>query len=198
METRIYQPAEITDDIRQSITRIGAESFGVLPTFDAQLHERVDKASAVQMGYLGEVAVAVAVYNHQEDGSLLLAARGVDKEHQGQGYGAKLLDAYLAENPEVHEIETYTRNPAIIAMLGKVATVLPYASEEYKQRAEHKSHVTLLDDAGYHLERYPTEGIYSIDDPAKTAHKTTGVRLVDNHPHLQSEQNALYIAATRQ
>lgn len=197
METRIYQPTDITDDLRQSITHIGAESFGVLPTFDAQLQERVDKATEVQLGYHDGEAVAVAVYNHQPDGSLLLAARGVRQAHQGKGYGAQLLDTYLNNRPQLETIETYTRNPAIIRMLGKVANVLPYDSQQYQQRAAQTPAVTVVDGVGYHLNRYPVEGIYSVDDPAMAAHPATGERLVDSHSQLTSARNALYVAATR-
>lgn len=128
--------------------------------------------------------------------ALELAGRAVHPDMQGRGIGSGMLDRFLNTHP-VEYLTTYTRNPAVLRMIGNVATSLyPLVDDpELYTIATQMSNAIPVEDATYHIDRYPPGGLFRGDDPADLAIATTPQPLKQRFALLESERNALVITA---
>lgn len=122
----------------------------------------------------------------------------VHPDYQQYGIGSRLLDTYISENLP-SELITYTRSPAIIRMLSRVATsIYPL---EYSEDARYKARLLSSDTSlefgvTYQLERYPESGLFGGSDPADLSFDETGESLKERFPGLVSKRAALVVLAT--
>jgi hypothetical protein len=113
----------------------------------------------------------------------------------GTGIGTEMLEAFVRrESPDL--LATYTRNPAIIRMIGRVAqTLYPLdRSPTLQARAMEMPGATLGSDAVYHFDRYGPNGLYLHSDPAKCS-VNDELPLSEQYSELRNPNNALVIAA---
>lgn len=128
-----------------------------------------------------------------------LAGRVVQPAYQNQGIGTKLLQNYLLsveDRPDI--VTTYTRNPSVIKMLGRVCggVVKVYPVSTDKTLAEIASRMdsaTMIDNTLYHVNRYEPEGLFGGADPADRSLSPDGPPLKQQFKGLQSIRNALVI-----
>ena len=126
-----------------------------------------------------------------------LAGRVIDPEYQMRGIGRDMLKNFLTENP-ISLLTSYTRNPAIIRMIQRVADeVYPVEQSEFMRRtALQVPFASAADEAVYHLDRYGPEGLFRGSDPAENPLYKGGARLKETYPALKSIRHALVVAAT--
>lgn len=108
-----------------------------------------------------------------------------------------MLEDFLTANPTPLLI-TYTRNPAIIKMIQRVADeVYPVDQNETLRRtALRMPFASAADQAVYHLDRYGPEGLFRGFDPADRPLNKEGESLKETFPALKSIRHALVVAAT--
>ena len=125
-----------------------------------------------------------------------LSGRAVHPNTQGRGIGTDMLAAFLMEHPTEY-LATYTRNPAILRMMGSVATSLyPFDdSPELGQIASQMANATPHGNATYHLDRYAPGGLFQGGDPALSTIATAPYTLRQRFPILENERHALVITA---
>lgn len=129
-----------------------------------------------------------------------LAGRVVDPKHQACGIGTKLLCSFLKDYlAEVRVLTTYTRNPSVLKMLGKVCggveKIYPICNTEaLRQDAASMDYATSIDGLYYHVNRYEPDGLFGEADPAgrPLAHGP-GPSLKDEFSGLESVRNALIV-----
>lgn len=124
-----------------------------------------------------------------------LAGRAVHPEVHGNGIGTAMLEDFMQqEAPNL--LTTYTRNPAIIRMVGKVAhTLYPLdQSQTLQSTATEMPGATLRDNTVYHFNRYGPNGLYQREDPADQG-VNTSLPLKEQYPGLKDTSTALVIAA---
>ena len=90
-----------------------------------------------------------------------LAGIIVDPDLQQKGIGSEIVQEFLNDNPADH-LTAYTRNPAILRILGTVAR----QTDVLLQLSSPLPHTTLHEGITYHLDRYGPNGLYGRDDPA--------------------------------
>jgi GNAT superfamily N-acetyltransferase len=124
-----------------------------------------------------------------------LAGRAVRPKLQGHGIGTEMLDAFLGEHSTEY-LTTYTRNPAVLRMIGRVAhSLYPLdADDELQALAGHMPGATLRGNATYHMNRYAPGGLFR-NDPALSTIATAPQTLQQRFSLLKSKRNALIITA---
>ena len=126
-----------------------------------------------------------------------LAGRVIDPSYQRQGLGSALLARYIADvRPE--RLVTYTRNAAVIRMLGHVSTqVYPIVSRpDLQQFALHvATDTTTIEGVTYQLQRYGEEGLFKGFDPADRSYDATKISMKQRFIGLQSIRSALVVVA---
>lgn len=125
-----------------------------------------------------------------------LAGRVIRPDYQEHGIGSYLLREYVASNQPAL-LTTYTRNPAVIAMLQRVSSeVYPVHDDEHlSQLAAGMTNATLRGDAVYHLNRYDEGGLFGGSDPADRMLHGDSISLKARFTGLINVRNALVIAA---
>lgn len=98
------------------------------------------------------------------------------------------------ERPEY--LTTYTRNPRILRMIGRVSdTIYPLVDDVTLQDMAADMKYATTRDVVYHLDRYGEEGLFRGDDPADGSVEANGVSLKQRYQELTSVRHALIIAA---
>lgn len=136
------------------------------------------------------------IFGDSSDSTIELAGRVIAPEYQNRGIGTRMLtDMVLVNQPE--HLVTYTRNPAIIAMMRRVCSeVLPIDLDtELTEVIENDRHATVIDGVRYHVDRYGPEGLFGGEDPANRSIEADGQPLKEIFPGLMSVRNALVVAA---
>lgn len=107
-----------------------------------------------------------------------------------------MLDAFLSGHP-IDYLATYTRNPAVIRMIGHAAGSLYPLNDDptLRQMAEQMEHATMVGGAAYHINRYGEDGLFQGEDPANLAFATMPTPLKSRYEGLQSVRNALIVTA---
>ena len=113
-------------------------------------------------------------------------------DRQAKGIGTSLVKEFIDEySPEA--LIAYTRNPALLRVLGNVglvSDVIEYESPE--QTALLIPHATVGEDGIlYHIGRYAPPGLYGADDPADRTYR--GVILKQHCKELEDKNSALAV-----
>lgn len=90
-----------------------------------------------------------------------LAGIIVDPRLQNKKTGRGMVREFLDSNPTDH-LSAYTRNPAILRILGTVAR----QADILLGLSHPLPNVSFHDDIAYHLDRYGPDGLYGSYDPA--------------------------------
>lgn len=127
-----------------------------------------------------------------------LAGRVIHPDYQGQGIGTTMLADFLDNHP-VDTLATYTRNPAVLKMIGNVASQLyPLdQSPELEKMASEMPYATHVGDATYHIDRYDEGGLFQGGDPANSPLVTAPHPLRERFAILKNERHALIAVARR-
>lgn len=98
------------------------------------------------------------------------------------------------ERPEY--LTTYTRNPRIVRMIGRVSDdVYPLVDDQIlRDMAASMDHASMYD-VVYHLDRYGEDGLFHGDDPADGLVEPGDVSLKQRYQELTDVRHALIIAA---
>lgn len=107
-----------------------------------------------------------------------------------------MLDSFLKEHPKEY-LATYTRNPAVIRMIGKVAHALyPLDTDvDLRTLAGRMPGAAVRNEATYHLNRYGKEGLFQGSDPADLSIATPPVPLKQRYKELKNPRHALILTA---
>ena len=107
-----------------------------------------------------------------------------------------MLIDFLDRYP-VEMLTTYTRNPNILRMIGRVATTI-YPLEQDKLLMDAAASMPLatnIGEAHYHINRYGKGGLYRGDDPAVNPLTPTSDQLKECFTPLSNTRHALIVAA---
>lgn len=126
-----------------------------------------------------------------------LAGRAIHPEYQRQQIGKDMLNDFISSQP-VDLLTTYTRNPAILRMIGSVATALYPLNDapELQQLATSMPHVSMRNGVGYHINRYAKGGLFQGEDPANGMLGTPSRPLKQHYPVLKNVRHALAVVAS--
>lgn len=93
-------------------------------------------------------------------------------------------------------LTTYTRNPRILRMIGRVSGAIYLLVDDpmLRDMAAGMNGASMRDVA-YHLDRYGEDGLFHGGDPADGSVEANGVSLRQRYQELASVRNALVIAA---
>jgi hypothetical protein len=134
--------------------------------------------------------------DHFGNRAIELAGRVVHPDRQRLGIGTKMLGDFLRAHP-AEMLVTYTRNPAVLKMIGHFAlAIYPLATDdELAAVAADMTYVTQADGISYHLDRYDEGGLFQDDDPADGVAATSPLSLKQAFPVLLNQRHALVVAA---
>lgn len=92
---------------------------------------------------------------------------------------------------------TYTRNPRIIRMLGRVSDeIYPLAGDEVlRTMAAAMDNASVRQGIAYHLNRYEETGLFRGDDPADSSVGVEEASLKQRYEELMNIRHALIVAA---
>lgn len=126
-----------------------------------------------------------------------LAGRVIRPEHQANGVGKTMLQDYLSAY-QPNNLVTYTRNPAVLKMLGSIAQkIYPlHTDDELQVLASQMPHAE-TDELGvtYHINRYGEAGLFQGFDPADLSLDPEHPPLKEVFGRLKNIRNALVVAA---
>jgi hypothetical protein len=108
-----------------------------------------------------------------------------------------MLDEFIDQHP-TETLTTYTRNPHILTMIGRIASnVYPLTENMYLQElATEMQGATVGHGAVYHLNRYGEQGVFRGGDPAEGTSASYPKRLNERFTKLTDVRHALVVAAS--
>jgi hypothetical protein len=150
-------------------------------------------AKCLQLVYADEKMVGFAAFNElAEPAAVELSGITIHPEFQKHHIGSEIVKQYL-KSSEAEQLAVYTRNPAILKIVGEVAgrdSVLVYDSPEVV--VDLLPNAVLMEDGViYDIGRYPG-GLFGSFDPAEQDYN--GQPLKTSCLYLDSPENALAVA----
>ena len=118
-----------------------------------------------------------------------LAGIIVDPRLQNKKTGGDMVQDFLDANPTDH-LSAYTRNPAVLRILGNVAR----QADVLLGLSYPLANVSIHDNIAYHLDRYGPDGLYGSYDPASREYN--GRILKERCVLLNEPGNALAVSVT--
>jgi hypothetical protein len=112
--------------------------------------------------------------------------------HQTKGAGTSLVEEFI-KIYSPREMIAYTRNPALLRVLGNVSMQPELLKHDDPETiATHIPHATVGNDGIlYHIGRYAPDGLYGGGDPADKPYH--GVILKNSYQELKDKNNALAV-----
>lgn len=125
-----------------------------------------------------------------------LAGQVIAPARQGEGVGRRMTERFLDTQP-TEFMTAYTRNPALIKMMSRVAFDLYPLDDDptLQQLAASMPHAAIHDNVAYHVDRYGSDGLFQGADPAESQLMTAPDTLIERFTELKNIRTALVITA---